>query len=164
MSDARTITAHHEAGHAVAVCMRGGSELRAVVIDEEHHGNGLTTFRSKPVDNGFIAYAGCWAQARFLWGTRALDECDDEGLEFPDCVMGVLIEQPGDAEIVDAATIAHRATLESAGLDHLSHDAHAVWMMELERQWLTIQTVAGALLSEGVVTTASIRQLIERED
>lgn len=74
MSGMRDVTAHHEAGHAVAAVMRGGPDgLRPGIIVQDD-GLGLTPLRMSRFDEVFIAYAGLWAEGRYL-----ADQCHAAG-------------------------------------------------------------------------------------
>src|SRR4051794_12442550 len=55
VTDPRELAAWHEAGHAVAAVMRGGSSLTSVTLGARH-GEGLTNHRSKSFDSGFITF------------------------------------------------------------------------------------------------------------
>lgn len=60
----REETAYHEAGHVVAVRMRGAT-LRSAAINECRPGWGFTGYRISPLmiaDDAFISWAGPWAQ------------------------------------------------------------------------------------------------------
>jgi hypothetical protein len=63
-ADARRTAAFHEAGHAVAAVMRGGSSLTSVSLDEHLHGEGITWSRALVFDQPFLIWAGPWAEAR----------------------------------------------------------------------------------------------------
>jgi hypothetical protein len=155
----RELAAWHEAGHAVAAVMRGESRLKSVALDEERHGAGLTEHSSKSFDNAFIAFAGPWAEARYGWGDRPLDDDDDDGLYFDDHLFGVQMEQPADAAILESA----RAEARAAGLppDSVWH-TEQVWQMELERVWSAIAAVAGALRAGATVTHEGVESLVDR--
>lgn len=68
--DQRVITAHHEAGHAVAAEMRGDGEVRALAIEPTDQYLGKTWFRAKPADLAFVTFAGPWAEARCRWPAK----------------------------------------------------------------------------------------------
>ncbi|MGX9297740.1 M50 family metallopeptidase [Tsukamurella paurometabola] len=155
------LTAHHEAGHAIAAVMRGGSSLRSVTIDLNQPGHGLTLHRSAPWDFGFIAYAGPWAEARFLWGERPFDERDEDDCDFSDYVVGVLVNQPDDAAVWrawrnDPVQVAVRREMDRHGLDSQPED---IWHYELESVWPQIQTLAHRIRAGEAVTDDEVREL-----
>jgi hypothetical protein len=146
--DVRRLTAYHEAGHAVAAGMRGGSELRSVTLHATP-GAGLTVHRSHGWDHGFIAYAGVWAEARASWPLADLTGCDDDGLTFDDYVAGVLLSQPGDAQTILAASRRMRELFAATGrADELPAEAatEITWQAELEAVWPQIGDLANRLL------------------
>lgn len=146
--DLRTLAAHHEAGHAVAAVMRGGSRLKSVTIDETVHGDGLTVHTSAPWDRSFIAWAGPWAEARLRWGDRPLDAEDDDCQTFDDYVLGQLVTHRSDAEQVRGGN-ASMATID-------------VWFMEMEHVRVAVAEVAAALLLGSTVTHDDVETLVER--
>lgn len=137
------VTAYHEAGHAVASCLRGGSSLTSVGF-EPGHGTGLTMFMSKPCDIPFMAFAGPYAEARHAWGDRPLDGEDDDCLTLDDYVMGVLLTQPDDRQLM-------AGRYESV-----------VWPMEIDRVWGAVEAVALLLLSGDTVTHDDVARLVDR--
>lgn len=64
--DLLSVAAHHEAGHAVAAVMRGGSELTSVSVDRDRPGHGIAWSRLHLWDRPFVIWAGPWAEARML--------------------------------------------------------------------------------------------------
>lgn len=155
----RNLTAHHEAGHAVASVMRGGSSFRSVDLSRADEGHGLTLHRCKPTDGPFIAYAGPWAEARYLWPADVpLDGEDDDGMTFGDYVAGIFLGQPDDAAAL-APDDERVLLLRAHGVEV---DPYAVWHMELERAWPAVQRVAARLLAGDVLTDADVRQTVAR--
>jgi hypothetical protein len=141
-----------------AAVMRGESRLKSVALDEQRHGAGLTEHSSRSFDKAFIAFAGPWAEARYGWGDRALDDHDD-GLYFDDHLFGVQMEQPADAAILEAA----RAEARAAGVSPDSAwRTEQVWRMELERVLSAIAAVAGALRAGATVTHEGVESLVDR--
>ena len=138
------VTAHHEAGHAIAVQMRGGM-VTSIQIDP-----GLTTYKMPhhrvirfrkgemvknpqppdrtTADDGFIAYAGSWAETRCRWPMPTLDTHDEHGHSFGECVTAILQENTSD----------YAAYQEAAK----PPDAEQHWSAELERQWPRIHLAA----------------------
>lgn len=99
MVEERLLTAHHEAGHAVAALMRGDGELRSITIEPTAAYLGHTGYRGKPCDAAFVTYAGPWAEARAQWPLPTLEGEDDDGLAFEDYVSGAFpLNADGDGE------------------------------------------------------------------
>lgn len=133
-STQRSITAHHEAGHAVTSVMRGGSSFRSVDL------------------------TGPWAEARSQWPADvALDGEDDDGVTFDDCVTGVLLTQPDDLQELQPHDD-HVAKLRALGVDV---DPYATWHRELEAAWPAVQSIAARLLDGDVLTDDDVRSLVE---
>ncbi len=138
----RHLAAWHEAG--LAVVMQGQSTLVSVALGDRH-GEGLTRRRGKPGDEPFIAYAGPWAEARYRWRDRLLE--DEDGLTFGDHVHGALLAQPDDAAIVRRAGAKARASgLPPELVRQLDWRTDVVWQMRLQRGWPAITAVSVALL------------------
>ncbi|HVG84264.1 MAG TPA: hypothetical protein VM820_07085 [Vicinamibacterales bacterium] len=161
--DLLDVTAHHEAGHAMAAVMRGGSSLRGVTIDVDRPGHGLTLLRTAPWDTGFMAYAGPWAEARFVWGNRPLDAHNDNDCTFSDCVVGVLLHQSDDAAMWGAwhhepAQESVRQAMADLGMTFAPEE---VWDRELELVWPEIQTLAQRIRAGESVTDTEVRDLYE---
>lgn len=155
--DHRAITAHHEAGHAVAAVMRGGSTLTSITLQDDH--SGITWHRGKPTDGPFIAYAGPWAEARHSWPEGVpLDGQDDEWLTFDDYVAGVFLHQSGDLEALRPHD-EQVQQLRAQGVD--VPGGYAVWDHELERVWPVVREVAGRLLDGETLTDAQVRDAME---
>jgi hypothetical protein len=158
--DQRSLTAHHEAGHAVAAVMRGEGEFRSITIEPTAEYLGHTGFRGKPCDSAFVTYAGPWAEARAQWPHPTLDGEDDDGCIFGDYVASAfLLNAEGDAADYrrhcadDAAQLGDHA--------HLLGSREDVWRYELGREWPVIQQVATRLLAGQPVTDHIIRAAME---
>lgn len=153
----RRLAARHEAGHATAATMRGGASPTSVTISAEHPGSGLTVFRHLPWDHAFVAYAGPWAEARADWPLDTSDGLlDAEGSLFADRVMGVLLQQPEDAEVVYAYEQELAANAALMGVDRLAlTPISVVWDTELERAWPRVKELASRLEAEASTTRAS---------
>lgn len=152
MTGQRSIAATHEAGHAVAACMRGGSLLRSVHLGQTH-GTGLTILRGKVWDQPFFTWAGCWAEARLAWGAKPVElpylRYDNaDGVDWDDTLTGVFLSQPDDAEMVGV----------------VDPRTEAVWCLEMERAWPTVQTVADRLLAEGKITSRFVVRELDLAD
>ncbi len=156
----RRVAAFHEAGHAVAAVMRGGSTLTSVSLDEQVHGAGITWSRAHVWDQAFIIWAGPWAEARHAWGDRPLDGEDEDGCTLADYVFGVFLTQPVDSADYDRATRAD---------DELGSDGRGrgvaecvVWPAELQQVWPAVEHVAARLLEGDAVAHAEVEAAVER--
>jgi hypothetical protein len=65
------LTAHHEAGHAVAARICRGEVFE---IDIALPPDGFTHYQEADADYAFVVYAGQWAQARALWTEETINE------------------------------------------------------------------------------------------
>lgn len=156
-ADDRTLTAYHEAGHAVASAMRGDSTLvSAMLTDGSSLHRGITHHRSKRVDWPFIAWAGPWAQAKAAWNADTEDE--RWGLEFADYLAGAFLDGGRD----DAAAVAaHRLELNGMGLDAataraLAANTELIWAQEMEQAWPAVVAVARTLLAGDALSHADV--------
>lgn len=162
-ADPRTLAAYHEAGHAVAGCMRG-SILRSVRLGAVA-GDGLTSHSGNTWDNPFATYAGPWAETRYSWGDRPVAE-DEEGLSFADRLFDVFLGGgAGDREVLSEhfasyAGLAAQLPPEISAGD-LERATKRTWTGELEAVWPAIETVATRLLAGAEITHASVNALLE---
>lgn len=79
--DEQDLTAHHEAGHAVAALACGGGLISITIGPTPEHPEyaGNTGVRvEKWWHLPFVVYAGPWAEARSQWTRYSLDSLDDE--------------------------------------------------------------------------------------
>lgn len=160
---ARLITAMHEAGHAVAVCMRGGSSLRSVHLGGVP-GTGITYHRSKSCDAPFIAWAGCWAEARLTWGDLPYDATDDEGCELCDHLTGVFLNQRDDDSAVVVEYFKELAQMMGRlWCRELEFATEETWHREMDRVWPVVQKVADRLLAGAGVTHELVDELLDHE-
>lgn len=140
----RETAAFHEAGHAVAAVMRGGSTLLSVTLSTGTHGAGITWVRHKVWDLAFLTFAGPWAEARYEWAKihddLAVDDIstsDHECEVFEDWVCGVFLSQPDDMR-----------TYREAGAGDVIREG--IWHRELEAVWPAVVRVAERLLAGDV--------------
>ncbi|MEB3023924.1 M50 family metallopeptidase [[Mycobacterium] crassicus] len=145
--DQRTLTAHHEAGHAVAAVMRGGTQLHYVNVIQDGDTLGFTHYSGRRCDEAFIAYAGPWAEARAQWPISDLNDEDDDGCTFPDYVTGAFLTNiDGDAEAYQSAL---KAELLGPPDPELLTAREGIWGRELQRAWPVVQQVAQLLAADG---------------
>ncbi|CQD21626.1 hypothetical protein BN970_05072 [Mycolicibacterium conceptionense] len=147
VDEQRRLTAFHEAGHVVAVELRGGQVLD-VTIEPDGRNLGLTQHCSKPCDYGFIAYAGPWATARAQWPLSELDGQDQDGCTFADYVTVELIrEVDGDFAVYKAHIDDDHRYLGPTDAKIVQASREALWHRELEALWPAIQARANGLLN-----------------
>jgi len=161
--DARTLAAYHEAGHAIAGCMRG-SILRSITLGEED-GSGLTVHREPAGGNPLTSYAGPWAEARHIWGDRPVDEEDEGYLIFGDHLFGIFLGTGAEDWQELQAHYARLAELAGSlppeiSVDDLVRLTEQVWARELQAVWPAIETVATRLLAGEQITHASVGEAI----
>lgn len=159
------ITAHHEAGHAVAAVMRGGSTLRSVTLSKRP-GEGVTWMNAHVWDSGFQSYAGPWAEARHLWTEPTLAGIDEQGRSFDDLIAEVLFMQPSDALAVDDDDRAQRSLLQRSGLpahkvESMMENRRKVWTLELEAVLPAIREVARMLLDGLPIDHTTVHGLVD---
>jgi Peptidase M50B-like len=160
MVEDRLLTAHHEAGHAVAALMRGGSQLRSITIEPTTNYLGHTGWRGKPCDSAFVTYAGPWAEARAQWEPPALDDEDDDGYTFEDYVTAAFLRNAaGDGEDYRRAQEAD-AAMYGPEFAHLAYGREEHWSRELEQSWSAIRQLA-AMLMDGPVSAEAATQLLD---
>lgn len=181
------VTAHHEAGHAVAAVLRGGTLVSITVSDDGE--TGFTRHRSGVFDAGFIAYAGQWAEATY--GARAgvlphgmktaveyleekLRHARDE-LEWGDASelgddhdLDVVIPELDQAReflnlsaenIPDDAPPLMRESILREASEGGDLALLRTWGEELTEAWPVIQQVAALLVEGRTVTHADVRRL-----
>jgi hypothetical protein len=157
-ADEVDITAHHEAGHAVAAVMRGGGVLVSITIDPTEDYLGHTQFRVKRWDAAFATFAGPWAEARSRWPGG---EVDDDGCVLDDYVTAAFMANPND--LSDYGDHLERERNQYGG--HWPEVIHpgkreAWWSTELEGCWPVIQAVARLLLNGETVGHDTVEGLL----
>lgn len=161
--DVRELAAYHEAGHAIAGCMRG-SVLRSIALGDVD-GDGLTVHRGPCRDDPFTSYAGPWAEARHIWGDHPADEEDEDYLVFADHLSAVFLGVGAEdwAELrehfVWVAGLAALLPPEITAGD-LERITEQVWARELQAVWPAIETIATRLLAGTEITDATVGEAI----
>jgi hypothetical protein len=171
MTDQQYLTAHHEAGHAVATLLRGGGELLWITIEPTSKYLGYTGHRTKAVavgDRMFITFAGPWAEARAGWPQPSIDGEDDDGCIFDDHLFAAWAHnRDGDFDAYEQMRVDDLGMLtlaaEHCGITpgELREQQGGLWRDELERAWGVIQQVAKLLLTGATVTDAVVRELVD---
>lgn len=136
----RIETAWHEASHAVAGVLHGGTLTTATVTEGKRKGatfsspSGLTTFASLPsTRHAPVAYAGVWGQARARAGGR----------------------RPGRRElfaVLESTGCKDREVLTAAG----GPDAGESVVPLLETCWAAVTTLAAKLHGTGKITETDV--------
>jgi hypothetical protein len=164
-TEERRVTAHHEAGHAIAALMRGGGEVTSITIDPTADYMGCAGVRSKSFDTPFIIFAGPWAEARCQWTGDTLDGLDDDGCEFIDHVTAAFMSNSdgdgtvyGEALEHDVYELARRSGFLAEG--GMEVDRETAWSEELERMWPVVQLLAERLLI-GAVSGQEAADLVD---
>lgn len=167
------ITAHHEAGHAVAALMRGGGECHRITIEptETHWGMTRTTVKPFVDDAGFSTFAGPWADARVRWPAELpFDECDEDGCTFADLITEVFVnDADGDLEQYEAVWESDRVQIAPRegklalpeGFSPMTEEWYeAKWSDELEQVWPVIQALATRLMEVRTMTGDETTKLV----
>jgi len=110
--------------------------------------------RSPGPDDGFVAWAGPWAQAHAEWCDRPLDGADDEFVFDDYFTVAYLSGGLEDSQIVEQ----HSASLP---WHSMRAGTERVWAMELARKWPAIEQVAEWLLVGEPVTDERVRDLTD---
>jgi hypothetical protein len=171
------LTAHHEAGHAVAAdrCRR---EVFEILIDFP---GGFTRHQEAGGDYAFILYAGPWAQARAQWTKETIDTGtrDDDGHSFEEHVKAMFGSNPDDwckyehEKGGDCSTIAAYQAEETEAYEkgELYRFAPAPittpdreWDTLLENAWTTIKDVATRMLAAEPEITLGDGEPLERAE
>jgi hypothetical protein len=146
--DSPEMTAHHEAGHAVAYAARGVAFRYATLRprDPRSHGRvvSYSVLRSSAVDDLLISHAGAVAETLWMATTWGIEYC------------GVLA-----GGYHDYADI-HRIYNEFPELRARQDDYHEQAFDLVERHWPLIQKVAARLLAEKTVSGPEITRMFWR--
>ncbi|MCZ4560712.1 hypothetical protein O4160_07645 [Rhodococcus sp. IEGM 1401] len=153
------MTAHHEAGHAVAAFL-SGCDVRKIDIDGDGDARGLTHhgpsewsytsfspsgITSVDADEAFITYAGPWAETRL--------KCHSKARGFRRAVEDALKEQT--AGPTSDGVLYRKALREVHG-----GRRDQAWDVQLEEHWPGIQRVAALLLAGYVGVESRLPELV----
>ncbi|MDN4520521.1 hypothetical protein JN086_14355 [Mycolicibacterium austroafricanum] len=157
-------TARHEAGHAVAVVVRGGY-LEELLFVDPHFADqtairtGIARHRTPDEHQPFVTFAGPWAQAKWMVEHDPDVDDFDEALDFAWEWDGAEVDLDSDA-----ARYVQRFADLAQGTDHSvdSRQWEIAWMEELEGLWPVITEVAILMLSSRV-THAMVEEVLRRQ-
>lgn len=168
--EGQRVTAHHEAGHAIAAMKTGGRVRQMNICDRnEDDKNGYTIASYPDVDEAFYIYAGPWAEAKFSKPSETIDL---------DRVLGCLRTNADDwtafqratgHDVDDFAWISMQAPLAFGGLMPPEYRPNWAWHEKaaavLLQAWDDgeIQALADQLLAHKRVIELRNRQLLRRE-
>ena len=158
----RYLTACHEAGHAVAAVLRGGT-FDCISIEPTVTRDGFIHTRGvKACDAEFVIFAGPWADARADWPALTLDRVDGDGSTFDDYLTASMRANANDLRQYVPERDIPFELLFTAGREvpqiPLARDQS--WYVELETCWPTIQLVASMLMSGVAVTAEAVGTLL----
>jgi hypothetical protein len=158
----RRITAHHEAGHAVATYVRGGTvDSITIMPTATLLGETLTSPKSWTA-TAFAIHAGPWAEARVQWQLSTFDLDDNyHSRLFEDKLhQAWMLNLDGDGDLMKMAT----AQEELEGLQIVHNYRTDQWNKELEAYSPAIQEVAALLLQGDTLAQAEVAEIIDRLD
>ena len=159
------LTAHHEAGHAVATVLRRGKITSINInLDRTRGEHGETWTSAMQHDQSFITYAGPWAEARSQWTGANLDDVDDGGCTFSDRLATCFELNQYDLALYNLCVEKYDRGWNPLLSQHDLAERAADWSRQFETLWPIMCQVAQLLLAEESVTTDIIAALIGDTD
>lgn len=158
----RRQTAHHEAGHAVAAVVRGGT-FHGFTLEPTLSHDGGVYVTQEPEHRDFVIFAGPWADARADWGDRPLTDVDGSGLTFHDYLRASMRSNGSDLELyapeIDQTELFYSGLYGEETVEiPLARDDF--WYAELESYWPTIKAVAAIALRGEQITVEYVQGLL----
>jgi hypothetical protein len=181
------VSAHHEAGHAVAAVLVGGSVEHLRLTDDRDSskwGNCRSTMPTTVAKRGFNTFAGPWADVRAQWPEGApLDGVDANGRTFSQCVAQEFAEDLYGDGLLDEDPSLDLPELHELGVepDLFGDDlesylwiweqsggnaadratVEAEWLGKLEVLWPIIQALATQLLAVRDMDGVDVHAIVE---
>lgn len=148
-------TAHHEAGHAVAAVVRGGTvlDVRMGQVDwSDHSGDsdrpGFVKHITRRDGHPFVTFSGVWAEARWELETDA-----ESGLDMSDTLESAWFNnQDGDAEKYESFVDDLEEYAAAQGFTSIGLAWERDWGAELDALYPAIVAVAEELHVHGSVS------------
>ncbi|MDH6248009.1 hypothetical protein [Mycobacterium sp. OTB74] len=151
-------TAHHEAGHAVAVVVRGGELVSVALVAWSANPamSGTTRHRSAQTAQPFVLFAGPWAEAR--WTVEHDPDVDDlaEALSY-----AWENSYDGDTDLYEDRVAKLSDLADRLGLGARGRAWEFEWSNELDELWPVICQVAALLIDGQTVTHGCVRSLLD---
>ncbi len=148
-----TMTAYHEAGHAVIAFRCGVTPDGAVMVG--YHGNAVASVRHRadidPISQCVISVAGLLAETMYAEREGLLAECD--GLD-KDIRAGARGDLRRIADVFGARSYSR---LPKKLRESLERDVRN----RLEERWATVEAIASALLKEYRLDRARLTEILE---
>jgi hypothetical protein len=156
--------AHHEAGHAVAAVMRGGTLLGVWLgttdwstPDGSADTPGGCLHETALPEQPFVTFAGPWAEA--MWNLGHEDVIDDF-----DWAFEIAWENNGGGDTDEYESRVEMLTeyAEELGLSPIRRAWESMWAEELELLWPAVCEVAVMLLGGQQVTHEQVKAVVDR--
>jgi hypothetical protein len=157
MRDAnREVVAFHEAGHAVASVMRGGT-FCGITIHHDGDRDGSRNVKAAAHHLAFVTYAGPWAEARATWTGPVAGK---DGSTFKDHVA-LAFERNAEGDLRQYRLLMADLRAAYGDLNTLfTIESETAWGCELEAKWRVIREVAELLIAQADVSTEVVSALL----
>lgn len=169
LAGSRSRTAHHEAGHAVAIVVGGATidsvwvnrtDWTALPLDADTGKGGTTTYSDSSFEaQPFIAFAGPWAEAR--WTVEIDPDLDADDMD--DALHWAWDDNAdGDTARYEDRVSAMESVAAQLGFGSVGRVWEREWSDQLESLWPAICAVAELLTDGQTVTHDLVRAAVER--